>query len=816
MKIHELSITDIRGIRHLELSPNGENMVICGPNGSGKSAIVDAIEFLLQGKISRLEGTGTGGISLKKHGPHIDKVDAGTSEVGAIVSIPTVDGTFEIRRAFKDMRLQVPEDMDTALSPVLQAASSSQYILARRDILDFIIAPPLDRASSVQTLLRLNVLEEIRQTVVSAAKNAASKMKAAESELKSSEMDCASIAKVTQFDDALILTAVNQVREQLGAPPIVALTNEAITSGITPPTITTRDAAAVTFLELASDLIKDWSSIRSPIFSNARDLIMTAENLSENPASLQLLGKRDLLKDGLTLIPETGNCPLCGAEWAEGVLALKLRAELDNYEDLVQKRSEVQELATATKEKVASFRERLDRMFESLKGLEIEEYEEIRTWIDSFEKYENQIDEYIETLDPALVDSLNVPIFGDGNSGIEVIEAIIGKIRKKGPEPTIQQELWTQLHNISKGYKVWNDKATALDRIRNLSDHAASVREAFIRIKNDVLSQLYDSVRDRFVELYRSIHEDDGEESFHAEIEQQDTGIRFEVDFFKRGMHPPHALHSEGHQDSMGICLYLSLAEQINKNAIGITVLDDVVMSVDIGHRKKLCRVLKKEFPDTQFIITTHDRVWANQLKSEGVVQPNCIVQLYGWSIDGGPKLKDSDLWAKIDECLEQDDLRGAAAYLRGAMEEFYANVCEDLQARVIFKSSAQYTLGDWFPSAWSAYSKLLKRAKEAAQSWHDDEAFQRFQEIASIATQCYKATGAEQWALNKAIHFDSWQNLGKQDFKDVVSSMKNMCEQFICSKCGSTIHLALEDKSIGAIRCNCMAICWNLKKRGK
>ena len=52
MNIIELEITNIRGIPHLSLEPNSKNIVIWGQNGSGKSAIVDAIDFLLTGKIS--------------------------------------------------------------------------------------------------------------------------------------------------------------------------------------------------------------------------------------------------------------------------------------------------------------------------------------------------------------------------------------------------------------------------------------------------------------------------------------------------------------------------------------------------------------------------------------------------------------------------------------------------------------------------------------------------------------------------------------------------------------------------------------------
>ena len=73
MKILDMTVKDVRGIRQeINFEPEGKNVVIFGPNGTGKSAVVDAIDFLLTGDISRLAGRGTMGMSLKKHGKHID------------------------------------------------------------------------------------------------------------------------------------------------------------------------------------------------------------------------------------------------------------------------------------------------------------------------------------------------------------------------------------------------------------------------------------------------------------------------------------------------------------------------------------------------------------------------------------------------------------------------------------------------------------------------------------------------------------------------------------------------------------------------
>lgn len=56
IKLHVLIIEEFRVIRKLRLDFAGKNVAVYGPNGTGKSGVVDAIEFVLTGNISRLTG----------------------------------------------------------------------------------------------------------------------------------------------------------------------------------------------------------------------------------------------------------------------------------------------------------------------------------------------------------------------------------------------------------------------------------------------------------------------------------------------------------------------------------------------------------------------------------------------------------------------------------------------------------------------------------------------------------------------------------------------------------------------------------------
>ena len=98
--VQALRVHEFRGIRDLTLELNSKNFAICGPNGTGKSGIVDALEFVLSGNISRLTGRGRGELSIKAHGPHIDCALPEQAFAEAVLHI-SVGKTLTIKRTVK-------------------------------------------------------------------------------------------------------------------------------------------------------------------------------------------------------------------------------------------------------------------------------------------------------------------------------------------------------------------------------------------------------------------------------------------------------------------------------------------------------------------------------------------------------------------------------------------------------------------------------------------------------------------------------------------------------------------------------------------
>src|SRR3546814_14687745 len=93
IRIEKIAIKEFRGIRDLELVMGGQNFAACGPNGTGKSGIVDEIEIALTGRIARQYGEGTGALSVKQHGPHVDlRNNPEQSKVTPDVQLPRLNG----------------------------------------------------------------------------------------------------------------------------------------------------------------------------------------------------------------------------------------------------------------------------------------------------------------------------------------------------------------------------------------------------------------------------------------------------------------------------------------------------------------------------------------------------------------------------------------------------------------------------------------------------------------------------------------------------------------------------------------------------
>jgi hypothetical protein len=372
----------------------------------------------------------------------------------------------------------------------------------------------------------------------------------------------------------------------------------------------------------------------------------------------------------------------------------------------------------------------------------------------------------------------------------------------------IAQERWEKRRQTQA--KLAKSKATAVT--------GGAVYKHYCAASDEALTSLYSDVEKEFSEFYREINSDD-ESAFKASLEPSAGKLDLSVDFYGLGMFPPGAYHSEGHQDGMGVCLYLSLVKQLLGSDFRFAVLDDVVMSIDSNHRRQFCNLLKNRFPDVQFIITTHDEVWARQMKSSGLVSKASQAHFHGWTVDGGPVLDSgSDFWDKVEEHLSNADVPAAAACLRRSLESTMSDLASSLRGSVPYRQESNHDLGELLSSVKGAHSKWLKAASNSANSWNNEADKTRVDALKDKRSVAVLAHENEGWAVNSVVHYNEWANLNEADFRPVVDACKEFVALFSCSNdaCQSFIAVSGAPGHEESLRCGCGTYNLNLTLKPK
>ncbi len=812
IQIESIHIQEFRGIRDLTLEMNGSSFVVSGPNGSGKSGVVDAIQFALSGEIGRLKGAGTGDLSLADHGPHVERrSDPEAACVSLTVYIPHLCKSATITRTIKKPKQPKIVPNDLAVESVFrELADHPELTLARREIIKFIVTEATQRSRDVQTLLKLDAIDQVRATLKSTENKLNAEHTSAKTHSDSAEESLKRHLDIPILTSSDLLAAVNKKRTFLDLQSLVDLKkdtdlSEGLAAGSGPDVVGQNKESALADVKVLAEAIE--KGIESSITITVESLLRNIVKIEADPSLLPMIRRHSFLEAGLHLI-DGPQCPLCDTEWEIERLRSHIRGKLNKSKE-----------AQALRDQILGFGHTVSA-----------EIIRVRGWIEPLRKLPEAQGETAARLSEW---SGGLLAFSQSLASLDGILGARERIEcgwAATPAKLIEDLKVVREKIIARPDKSATIEATkflvvAQERLNNLraarrnaeakKSNASRGRTAY-KIYNEIseatLLTLYRKVEEEFGSYYRFINQDD-EGEFKARFEPSEGKLGLLVDFHEKGMFPPAAYHSEGHQDGMGVCLYLALMRRVLDKDFTFAVLDDVVSSVDSEHRKQFCKLLKTKFSNTQFIITTHDQVWARQLRTEGVVSATTAVSFQTWTVETGPVLDEvGEVWDKIDADLAKNEVPTAAGRLRRHLEFVAADLADELGAKVSFRGDGGYDMGELLSAVIGRQAELLKTAMKAAKSWGDTEAIAKIEELQQTRQQILSEKEGEQWVINKAIHYNEWAALSKNDFKPVVKAFRELLEQFRCTKpnCDSWLSLTPRNNPVD-LRCACGASRLNL-----
>jgi hypothetical protein len=815
IKLESAHIEEVRGIRKLDLDFGREKFAISGPNGSGKSGVIDAIEFGLTGHIGRLTGSGTKGLSVSEHGPHVDKTKfPDAAFVKLRIFLTEIGKSATITRKIKSPNKPKIEPEDEDVKAVLaEIADHPEITLSRRDLLRFILVEPTKRSEEIQSILKLDEIGQTRSALNTAQNKLQTAQRTAAAQVQSGRDALQLHLQIPTLRPEDLLEAVNKRRKVLGLPEIAELTADTkLDAGLSTAAKTTdfNKQSSLRDLKALSEASKGFKDLAK---TEAAAIVVDLAKLEGDPALLAALQRRAFIEKGLDLV-EGPECPLCDQPWKnEQHLRDHLKAKLVKSEKARKLQQTLLDNGTSIAQEAIRVVGLLGAVQKVAEGQGESAFARVLTgWKADLEALKAKL----VTVDglTGLKDRLTTGWVAIPKAFRESFKDLTEKIDAK-PDQTATLDAQTFLTTAQLRL---GDHREAL-RKNKAADiawtSAKTAYETYCTVLEDELNTLYDEVQEDFSEFYRAINEDD-ESKFTAKLTPSEGRLDLDVNFYERGLFPPGAYHSEGHQDGMGVCLYLALMKRLFGERFTFALLDDVVMSVDAGHRYQFCKLLKTHFPNTQFIITTHDRLWAEQMKSAGLVTAKTSIAFHGWTIDTGPLVESNvEIWDEIAAALAKGKVEVAAAALRHHLEYVSRFLADQLGATPQFRADGNYELGELLPSVLARLKYLYGKAADAAQSWGNDAEKEAVVKRKASLSTAAGAKSVEEWAVNKAVHYNEWANFGKKDFEPVIAAFKDLLGCFQCESCESWLHVTPRGVP-ESLRCGCNAINLNLKPKPK
>jgi len=753
------------------------------------------------------------GVSVKEHGAH---VDFASSPKDAYVSLTFGMGTdfadvVTVRRTLARSTLPtIAPDTESTRAVLAHLLQHPETTLSRREIVRFIIGEASNRSEQVELLLQLDGIRETRAILQRIANSDSRDQKSADAASKTS-LDALGRAVIREgAPKAELLEEINRLRVVIGLPGLDDLTlstnvlADAPEAGVVSAGSTHRDE----WLRQIVDAIEGIAGTRNDLdraFVHASDLAKV------EPADSSSAVQHSSFLDRAIHLFDGHECPACGTDWDSDNF---LRTVSMRQEQHAARAKSVLDLDQAMSRYADLFRNIVGRLRPVLGISEAlapsEDASAFKRNYESLVRLAGSLNEgqrEARVANFAAADSLDL---APHIANLEQLREDVLQLPQVSEQIAARSKLETIAARISDG------RAMALNAKKALAkaSRSAAAIAVFEAARSEVLEDAYASVQTRFAELYAICNSDD-ESDFSAEFAQRGPSLDLVVDFYGRGSFPPNAYHSEGHQDAMGLCLYLALMETTHGKNFSFALLDDVVMSIDAGHRKAVASMLATQFADTQFILTTHDEIWLQQMRTQGFVGRKQIVHFRDWSLEDGPTDWSSyDSISAAREFAEDGHIEAAASTLRRYLEHTFRELCDAVGGKVRYRLDGKNDLGDLIPAAQTGLRSAIAKARTAEASWGHDAKVADLGQRDVALKNAGEVTQHEQWAINAAVHYNEWANFTKQDLLPVIDSFANLVDQYLCNDCGSHLRLNGPENAPDGLRCTCGATNFNLLKK--
>ncbi|MHB8071196.1 MAG: AAA family ATPase [Candidatus Cryosericum sp.] len=785
--IDEIDVNCLRGITSSSLHLDGKWLYILGENGTGKSSFIDALEYFFTGGVEHLQGTQ--GISIEKHLHHVNHSVGDMSVTARFHGNPAC----EVTRQGLGSLSPIPED----LNEYFESALPGTFVLRRKRLLDFISAAPADRFRALDAIIGIESLDAIELNMKRARDEMDARTAARKQERSRLLAQTSGEVGTAVADERGALAQVNALLSGVGITALRSFSDESAaidTLMLRVKNATLKDDESRLDMSIqAATAALSWDLDFGPqisVLETARAWLAT-ETSRQGSKYIELFrAAKSLFGDEL---PDEAVCPLCG----QNTNGHELLNRVDSYlNDNATWTSKAQTLRVKSGEILEGLRLQAGHVDDLIGLLErapafteiLPDAKLLREHITGLSELVNNVEHVNKPVD---VGSF-VKVGAESQSlRQKVLDAVTSHIAglKLSEEDQLARELLAKITTVNVYVKQLRAVDVGLESAEAGLHVADAVYECFKLAKQGVVREVFDHLHSIISSWYTRLHPDDEHGNVSISVDPvRRASAKLLIDSFGERDQDPRAYTSEGHLDSLGLVIFLAFAKEF-QGSCNLLILDDVVSSVDIQHRLKICDLLTDEFRDWQVIVTTHDQLWMEELWRNTVscgMTGNVVRQrIVRWSRTGGPVLAPFlTPRERIDERLDNGDKEAVGNQGRIYLEDVLKNMCEKTAASLRYRDKADFMAGELLEG-------LSHRIEQMTASSFKTTFEQRINELRGLAF------------LGNILSHEN-QGLGLVSINEVTafwSAVKALDDAFVCPGCGK--HTLDFDETLSAVVCH-------------
>ena len=661
-KINTLEIKSFRGIPHHSFDLDNKSLVICGPNGSGKSSITQAFEYLFTGQVSSLKG-----IRGLKH-------DEAILYKGHSKKDLHVKATFG--KNILERSLTTKFDPGK-LEPMVNDFKNGSFILNRKKLLSILETRPGERYKQITTLISFEKYDEIEKQLKQTNSFFNTELKNTQEKLDKEIKAICSLygCEVDEKIDVTLDNVINKINPILKNNSLETVQKETDLEDYikenkieNKPNLFNIDISTIN-MEL-NDLINDYETI----------------NLKKLKSTKSLLNILEYSK-GYILSEDLEKCPICENKIEKNIVdklnpkIKEIKEEFNQFDEWKKQKDELIKKLNDLNYELNVF-----KMTHSQYNIE----NDLTNLIDSLNR--------LETFDIKLSE-INIKTLEKLNNEIKNLKERYGKDYEE------LDEIFDSIIRINKIKELQKE----LKQLKNYFEASEKTFNVFTKVKEKEIEEILNRITKLTSRYYNIIHND--EPISEPDIKLKGSSALNLTLLFDGESHDPRKFSSEGHIDSLGLCIFLAFVKEYNKH--NFIIFDDIISTVDLNHKQKVIQLLFDEFKDYKFIITTHNHLWFEQLsryaKSIGQYNNFNFIEIKGWDKENGPHFSDSLSSKKlIEKLIEENEIFLAGNTIRQYLEDVLFNICSENEIKLPLKP--EYDAGNYLNGIKSFKKEYLDK----------------------------------------------------------------------------------------------------------